>query len=83
MHITQVALCAGVLSFLQAVAARPVVEGSTLESSQIKTGRTTTPITGTGSGAVNTIDGEVITHVNGTEIQTFPNATATLSPGTK
>ena len=81
MHITQVALCAGVLSFLQAVAARPVVEGSIPETSTTATGQTTAPITGTGSGAVQTM-GEVIANGNGTEVQTLSNTTQTVSPGT-
>ena len=76
MHITQAALCAGVLSFLQAVAARPVVEGSTPETLQTATGQTNAPITGTGSGAVQTM-AEVIANGNGTEVQTLSNITAT------
>lgn len=81
MHITQAALYAGVFSVLQAVAARPVVEGSTPETSQTATGQTTTPITGTGSGAVQTM-GEVVANGNGTEVQTLSNTTATSSSGT-
>ena len=74
MHCSQITLCAGVLSFLQAVAARPVVDGINSESAPPGASPSTTEVTGTESGSVNTSDGDIST-ANGTEIQTFPNTT--------
>ena len=73
MHFSQITICAGVLSFLQAVTARPVVDGIISESAPPGAAPSTTE--------VNTVDGEVVSTANGTEIQTFPNTT-TGSSGT-
>ena len=78
MHFSQIALWAGVLSLLQATTARPAVPKASTEAG---TGLSSTAVTGSGSGAVNILDGEVIARGNGTEIQTFPN-TSTTSSGT-
>ena len=72
MHSSQIALCAAVLLFLQAVAARPAVNGP-----EISTG-----VTAAGARDIDTIDGEVVSDGNGTEIQSFPNTTSSTSSGT-
>ena len=70
MHFSQVVLCATVLSFLQAVAARPVVEGISSESSPPGSTPSTTEVSGTESYT------EVgISSANGTETQTLPSTT--------
>ena len=74
MYFSQVVLCATVLSFLQAVAARPVIEGTNSESSL--PGSTPSNIEVSGTEAY-TRDG--ISSANGTETQTFSSATASSS----
>ena len=70
MHFSQVVLCATVISFLQAVAARPVVDQLNSESPTQETSPENSEVTGT---ELYTENG--ISTANGTETQTFPSTT--------
>ena len=84
MHFSQITLCVGVLSLLQAATARPAIGGSPQQSSQLVTRQSNTRLGKTAAIAdtdtVNTLSGEVTSNANGTETQTFPNTT-NFSPG--
>lgn len=80
MHFSQIALWAGLLSLLQATTARPLVGRLPQKSSSSETEQTTNGLSGT--EAINTMNGDVVSTGNGTEIQTFANSSAPSSGAT-